>query len=121
MSHSNGKTYEASHGEQLSHPRIHLINLRVEAYVPKRRQTRLTTPHDPPQWKPTTAPTARPRHRGSPAEWAMRGPQRLGWAQVLCNLNDSRKLAVLPLMKVLEALVHPSASFLGDRGGSVCL
>ncbi|CAK9066353.1 unnamed protein product [Durusdinium trenchii] len=45
----------------------------------------------------------------------------LGLVRVLCNLNDSRKLAVLPLMKVLEALVHPSASFLGDRGGSVCL
>ena len=26
--------------------------------------------------------------------------------QVLCNLNDSRKLAVLPLMKVLEALAR---------------
>ena len=25
-------------------------------------------------------------------------------AQVLCKLNDSRKLAVLPLIKVLEAL-----------------
>jgi hypothetical protein len=34
------------------------------------------------------------------------GAQQTNNGQVLCNLNDSRKLAVLPLMKVLEALAR---------------
>eukprot|EP00913_Durusdinium_trenchii_P017112 g16094.t1 len=43
----------------------------------------------------------------------------LGLVRVLCNLNDSRKLAVLPLMKVLEALVR-KAEESAPQGGTTC-
>ncbi|CAJ1373795.1 unnamed protein product [Effrenium voratum] len=43
----------------------------------------------------------------------------LGLVRVLCKLNDSRKLAVLPLMKVLEALVR-KAEESAPQGGSTC-
>eukprot|EP00438_Fugacium_kawagutii_P026584 Skav236411 [mRNA] locus=scaffold4178:11367:23314:+ [translate_table: standard] len=43
----------------------------------------------------------------------------LGLVRVLCSLNDSRKLAVLPLMKVLEALVR-KAEESALPGGSTC-
>lgn len=38
----------------------------------------------------------------------------LGLVRILCKLNDNRKLAVLPLIKVLEALLQHSAEGLRD-------
>ncbi|CAE7512724.1 btbd6a [Symbiodinium necroappetens] len=43
----------------------------------------------------------------------------LGLVRVLCKLNDSRKLAVLPLIKVLEALVR-KAEESAPQGGCTC-
>ncbi|CAE7565352.1 BTBD3 [Symbiodinium pilosum] len=43
----------------------------------------------------------------------------LGLVRVLCKLNDSRKLAVLPLIKVLEALVR-KAEESATPGGCTC-
>lgn len=39
----------------------------------------------------------------------------LGLVRILCKLNDNRKLAVLPLIKVLEVLLQHSAEGMRDR------